>query len=175
MADASVRPARAGDVPDIARIQIDTWRTAYAGLLPAEALAEVTLELSTTQWAAAVEHAPSPRHRVLVAQEGDTVVGFAAAEPDAKDPGAGVIAIMLVEPRWGRRGHGSRLLAAAVDLARVDGSTRLTTWLLERDRASVGFYESAGWSRDGWTRTLQAAAAAVREVRLHTALDEEAA
>ena len=32
---------------------------------------------------------------------------------------------LLVEPRWGRRGHGSRLLAASVDLWRADGfSTR---------------------------------------------------
>ena len=35
MADVSVRPARTGDVAEIARIQIDTWRIAYADLLPA--------------------------------------------------------------------------------------------------------------------------------------------
>ena len=39
------------------------------------------------------------------------------------------IAPLLVEPRWGRRGHGSRLLAAAVDHARADGFTRLITWV----------------------------------------------
>ena len=31
---------------------------------------------------------------------------------------------LLVEPRWGRRGHGSRLLAASVDLWRTDGFER---------------------------------------------------
>lgn len=175
MADASVRPARAADVAEIARIQIDTWRAAYADFLPTEALAAVTTDLATAQWTAAVHDAPSPQHRVLVAQERDSVVGFAAAEPDPDDPDAEVIAIMLVEPRWGRRGHGSRMLAAVVDLARQDGVQRLTAWVFERDRASVGFYESAGWSRDGWTRTLDAADTPVREVRLHTDLTEEAA
>ncbi len=170
-----MRPARAADVADIVRIQIDTWRAAYTDFLPTEALDSVTPELATAQWAAAVDAAPSPQHRVLVAQERDSVVGFAAAEPDPDDPGSQVIAVMLVEPRWGRRGHGSRLLAAVADLARQDGIQRLTAWVFERDRASVAFYESAGWSRDGWIRTLDAADTPVREVRLHTALTEEAA
>lgn len=175
MADASVRPARAADVGQIARIQLDTWRTAYSGFLPTAALDEVTAQLADAQWAAAVTDPPSPRHRVLVAQERDSIVGFVAVEPDPDDPSAAVIATMLVEPRWGRRGHGSRMLAAVVDHARDDGSRRLTAWVFDRDRASVGFYESAGWSRDGWTRTLDAADTPVREVRLHTALVEEAA
>jgi len=171
VADASVRPARSADVAEIARIQLDTWRSAYAGFLPAEALDGVTPDMATAQWTAAIDDAPSPRHRVLVAQERDSTVGFVAVEPDPDDAAAASITTMLVEPRWGRRGHGSRMLAAAVDLARDDGTRRLTAWLFERDRASVGFYESAGWSRDGWTRTLDVAAVPVREVRLHTALE----
>ena len=27
-------------------------------------------------------------------------------------------------------------------------------WLPESDRVSAGFFESAGWARDGWARTL---------------------
>lgn len=175
MADASVRPARASDVADIVRIQLETWRTAYSGVLPDEAFATVSPELATAQWEAAVTEPPTPRHRVLVAQEGNSTVGFVAAEPDADDPAAATIGTMLVEPRWGRRGHGSRMLAAMVDHARGDGTQRLTSWVLERDRASVAFYESAGWSPDGWTRTLDAANTPVREIRLHTSLVEEAA
>ena len=42
---------------------------------------------------------------------------------------------LLVEPRWGRRGHGSRLLAATIDTARGGGVTRAVTWIPEDDRA----------------------------------------
>ena len=56
---------------------------------------------------------------MLVALEQDNVVGFAAlapADPQADEPDATVaVGPILVEPRWGRRGHGSRLMAAAVD------------------------------------------------------------
>ena len=59
-----------------------------------------------------------------------------------------------MEPRWGRRGHGSRLLAAVADVARGGGAARLQVWLPETDGVSAGFYESAGWAPDGWARTL---------------------
>jgi GNAT superfamily N-acetyltransferase len=48
------------------------------------------------------------------------------------------ITALLVEPRWGRRGHGSRLLAAVVDLARTGGFRTGVTWVLQADTASLG-------------------------------------
>ena len=74
---------------------------------------------------------------------------------------------LLVEPRWGRRGHGSRLLAAVADIALGNGVARLQTWLLEPDSVSAGFLESAGWAPDGWARTLDTGAEPVHEVRWH--------
>lgn len=173
MADVSVRPARAGDVAEIARIQLATWRTAYASILPPEALAAATPELAAGQWESAVVTPPSAAHRVLVAAERDVLVGFVAFGPDDEETLTGLITTLLVEPRWGRRGHGSRILAAAVEHVRGDGIGRFLTWVIERDAASVGFYESAGWERDGWVRILDVAGTPVREIRLHTALDTE--
>ena len=167
-----MRPARPGDAAEIARIQLLTWRTAYGDVIPAPALAVVDDEQATVQWRAAVEEAPGPAYRVLVAAEGAVTVGFAALEPDPEDPAVSLVTTLLVEPRWGRRGHGSRLLAALVDHARQDGRHRLQAWLLERDKASLGFYTSAGWARDGWVRTLEPEGATIREVRLHTSLVE---
>ena len=115
---------------------------------------------------------------MLVALEGSATVGFAAFGPDAdrqpEDPApetTAAIATMLVEPRWGRRGHGSRLLAAVADLARADGITRLVAWVPAADTASLEFYRSAGWAADGLQRTLDTGAGVVPELRLHASLD----
>jgi GNAT superfamily N-acetyltransferase len=175
VADLAVRPARPADVPDIARVQVDTWRTAYRRFLPEGLLAGLTPELAAVAWAAAVAEPPTPAHRVLVATERDQLVGFVAVapsdEPDA-GPGDAAIAALLVEPRWGRRGHGSRLLAAAVDHLRADGSARVTAWVPEGDTASSRFYSSAGWEQDGTGRTLEADGGTVREARWHVSLTE---
>ncbi len=175
MADVSVRTARPDDVDEISRIQRETWRTAYAGFVPETVLAQVTPELGRQQWGAAVGSPPTPQHRVLVALEKDAVVGFVAFGPSTDDdakPHTAAVSTMLVEPRWGRRGHGSRLLAAAVDHLRTDRASTATAWVLDRDRASTAFYTSAGWSADGTARALDAPGAELREIRLHTSLVE---
>nr|WP_204262028.1 GNAT family N-acetyltransferase [Blastococcus saxobsidens] len=172
-ADVSVRPAQPGDAPAIARVQATTWRTAYRTVLPAAVLDEWDDGAVTASWAAAVASPPTSRHRVLVALEGNQVVGFVGVAPVEDDPSAAEVGPLLVEPRWGRRGHGSRLLAAVADLATADGVTRLQAWLLESDRPSADFFESAGWAADGWARTLETGAAPLRELRWHTALDDE--
>lgn len=182
MADVSVRPARAADVPEIARIQVETWRVAYRGILPAAVLDGLTTDAAAQAWAAAVEQPPTPRHHVLVALEQQWLVGFVAVAPDDveaegsavdEDIALGLTAAVgpiLVEPRWGRRGHGSRLLAAAVDTAVADGLVRAVAWVPEADRTTQDFLTSAGWEPDGVVRGLDTGAGELREVRLHVAL-----
>lgn len=180
-ADVQVRPARPAEAADIARVQALAWRTAYRTLLPPELLDTWDEEAAAQSWRAAVVSPPTPGHLVLVALEGETVVGFAAvgpAELDDDEPRSPAgplseISTLLVEPRWGRRGHGSRLLAAVVDLARGQGVAELRTWLPEQDRTSASFLESAGWAPDGWARTLDTGGAPLREVRWHALLDDD--
>jgi L-amino acid N-acyltransferase YncA len=177
VADVSVRPAQADDAAEIGRIQVETWRTAYAAILPGPVLDGLSVTDAAAVWVQAITSPPSPRHHVLVAQEQDRCVGFVALgpaddlEPDDPEPATtAAMAPILVEPRWGRRGHGSRLLAAAVDHAREDGMTRAVAWIPEADTPSKEFLVSAGWAPDGLARALDTGAGELREIRLHTVL-----
>jgi GNAT superfamily N-acetyltransferase len=179
MADVSVRPAVAEDAAELGRIQVETWRTAYGSAVPAAVLASLSTEVAAASWAAAVATPPTAKHHVLVALEQQWRVGFVALgpaedlEPGDPEPETTVgVALLLVEPRWGRRGHGSRLLAAAVDTARADGMTRAVIWIPEADSVSRGFLLSAGWAPDGLARALDTGAGELREIRLHTSLVE---
>src|SRR5438067_13875243 len=84
MADLSVRPARPADAEPVADVQLTTWQSAYAELLPRGAL-ELPLEQAAAVWLHAVEAAPSPRHRLLVATDAGDVVGFASSVPATED------------------------------------------------------------------------------------------
>ena len=177
MADVSVRAARESDVAEIARIQVETWQFAYAAVLPAEALADLTIEAAVQAWRPAVTGPPSPRHHVLVALDGQWTVGFTAfgpaddLQPDDVEP-EGTVAIgpLIVEARWRRRGHGSRLMAAAIDHARQDGATRALAWVPESDQGTNEFLLGAGWAADGLVRALDTGADELREQRLATNL-----
>ena len=177
MADVSVRPARPEDAERVARVQLSTWRTAYAEILPADAL-DVPEEQAAALWLGAVERPPTPEHRLLVAMERAELVGFAASGPatdDGLDPTTTVeLLTLLVEPRWGRRGHGSRLVAASVEHWRGAGFSTAVAWAFERDAATRGFLTGSGWEPDGSARGLDTGARVQRQLRFHTDLREVA-
>ena len=78
------------------------------------------------------------------------------------------LALVVVEPRWGRRGHGSRLLAATVDHVLADGMTRGVSWIPESDEVTREFLISTGWAPDGLARALDTGAGELRQIRLQT-------
>lgn len=166
-----MRLAVPSDAEAVAHVQLTTWQEAYAALLPPEALALDEPALSGV-WAQAIAAPPSPRHRLLVALDAGEVVGIAASEP--VDEGAELTAL-LVEPRWGRRGHGSRLLAATVDHWRADGVSLGITWVFEQDLVVSGFLESAGWGPESLGRTLETGTTVGRQRRWQTSLSDPAA
>jgi GNAT superfamily N-acetyltransferase len=183
MAIGFVRPARAQDAEQIARVQLSTWRTAYRRLLPRHVLEQVDEVWLTEGWLAAITEPPSPRHQVLVAVEQAEqayLVGFAASGPadeaalaPEEEPLPDTVAAvtdLLVEPRWGRRGHGSRLLAASVDLWREGGFATAVAWAYQGDPATLKFLGSAGWRPDGAGRALDVEDMLVPQLRLHTDL-----
>jgi len=177
VADVSVRPAAVTDAAEIARLQTQTWQLAYRDVLPVQVLDSLDPAQFEAAWHQAIVAPPSEQHRVLIATEGENRVGFAAFGPDADrleaDPEpehTAAISALLVEPRWARRGHGSRLLAAIADLAAADGMRRLVAWVATGDFASLEFYRSAGWDADGAQRGLDTGAGTVAELRLHTTL-----
>jgi GNAT superfamily N-acetyltransferase len=174
-ADVSVRVAWADDAEAIAAVQARAWAASYAGLVPA---AGDLREADFAQlWRDALTRPADARHRALVALERNRVVGFAittpATDPDCDAGTDGELMELTVEGASRGRGHGSRLLQAAVDTMTADRFTRAVTWLVADDDALRTFLTEAGWAPDGAHRTLDldgTGATQVKQVRLHTSL-----
>lgn len=148
--DASVRPARPTDAEAIAATTLDAWRARYADLLPPEVLAALDAAAAAATWRAAI--LDPGQHRLLVACAGPQVVGYVSIGP-GEGPGA-ELGELEVRPADQRHGHGSRLLAAAVDHLHSQGFTSVLTWVGETDAARVEFLTSAGFAADGVGRVL---------------------
>lgn len=195
MADASVRPALPADAGAIARIQAATLpaalETGLGSRLPPELASRLRAEDFETAWHTAVSAPPTSLHRVLVALEGDHVVGFAALAPspppnplpepsapaetrtsaEAALPAEAEIVALEVDPTHTRAGHGSRLLAACVDLLRRQNATRVQTWCVVGDEARTRFLTAAGFAPlAGVRRTYEVGPGQVSEAVWHTAL-----
>jgi GNAT superfamily N-acetyltransferase len=175
-ADVSVRVAWADDAPAIAELQLRTWRTTYADLLPADAL-PTDVEAAAASWQAALARPGDARNRVLVALERNRVVGFAitspATDPDCDPVADAELAEVTVDPGERGKGHGSRLLQAAVETMQADRFSRAVLWAMAADDALRSFLVGAGWAADGAHRELDLdgeGAVLVKQVRLHTAI-----
>jgi len=175
-----VRAARAADASGLARVQVASWRSAFAGLVPDAVIAELTSEEAVGQFAArwreAISAPPTSKHRVHVAVEkpGEPeILGFAAAGPATDEdlwPGTdGELYELHVMPSVAAEGHDQRLLHAVADTFAEDGFSTGYTWALAGDEARVEFLEAAGWAPDGSRASLDMGVK-VPVVRLHTRL-----
>lgn len=137
MADpgAGIRPARASEVADLARIWYDGWREAHETLVPPQLARLRTPESFRERLAAHLGD-------VRVAMRSDTPVGFCLLQGDelnqlyvARDArGTGAAAALVADAE-------TRLREAGVERA----------WLacaIGNDRAAR-FYEKCGWRRTG--------------------------
>lgn len=176
--DASVRRARPADAEAIAALTLASWRAQPTDLVPDGVLDSVDVADLAGDWREAVSAPPSRRHLVLVALEGDEVVGYAltapSQDPDAgPDEAAGEVVDLVVRDDRTRHGHGSRLLAAAVDLLRETHATEVVSWVAVGDDARFAFLDEAGLVADGASRTLDGGpgSAPLRQVRWSARID----
>ena len=157
MADVSVRAATAADAADD---RADPGRDLAAGLRrdpAAPVLDALSVEIAAAAWAAAIAAPPTARHHVLVALEQAVAGRLRRARPGRLEPGPGAgataaIGPLLVEPRWGRRGHGSGCSRRPSTMPAATGLTRRSPGCPRRDPASRAFFVSAGWAPDGPAR-----------------------
>src|ERR1700722_814490 len=73
-----IRTADVSDAPAIARVHVDSWRSTYGSLLPADFLESLTEVAYADRWRRFISERSS---RVYVVQEGEArsgVVGFAS-------------------------------------------------------------------------------------------------
>lgn len=176
-ADA-VRLALPAEATELAEIQRRCWAADYRPELAERLAAELSVAEMTQGWHAALVAPPDARCRVLVSHEPGRLTGFAvtlpSSDPDA-DPGTdGLIGEWLVDPPARRRGHGSRLLNAAVDTLRADGFDRATVWLATTDDDRRRLLSGSGWAPDGSHREIGPDPdLAIKQVRLHTDISPE--
>lgn len=138
---ASIRAATQEDALPIARVQIETWKTTYRGIVPDAYLARLDTEQRAIRWR---EHLRISA-RILVAELGGEVVGFIGGGPireslDGYDAELYAIYLLL---KTQRMGIGTALL---IELARClvdDGFQSMAVWVFEANLA-VRFYERLG-------------------------------
>lgn len=141
------RQADLADAESIAVVHVASWRTTYAGILPADLLAGLSLEQRKTQWTRQLEAREASSVPCVYVAEGPDgqVVGFASGGPE-REPDSGfegeLYTVYLLEGHHGR-GAGRELVRRVVADLRATGFSSLRVWVLAANPAA-GFYQRLG-------------------------------
>ena len=143
-----IRQARTADSDAIATIYVDTWRDAYAGILPDRVLVNMSRRRQAADWRHALSH-QSGGHQILVAEAGEAgevaITGFGSCGP-ARDTGLaylGEVFTLYVDPVHQGQGIGKALLAALFQALIRQGMASAVIWVLA-DNPARFFYEAHG-------------------------------
>lgn len=164
----TIREATPADAADFARIQIDAWRAAYAGILPADYLAGLDHGRLTTAWEQRLGSVGGAVLQLALCVGGGGVVGWSGfgAPRDAVDDGVGELHAINVDPAYWSRGLGSFLFGrSARDLAGM-GYDRAYLWVADGNSRALAFYGRHGWAPDGTGKDDDRFTPPLRELRV---------
>lgn len=155
--DVVVRRAVAEDAAGIAAVHIQAWREAYAHLVPAEALARLSLTQRELRWA---ELIPADTPHIWVALDGDRIVGWASNSHGHGTPRDRELeGLYLLASHYGS-GAGQELVDAAI------GTEPAFLWVAEDNPRARAFYARNGFVPDGAVDTHSLAGTPVQAIRM---------
>ena len=151
-----VRPGE--DRRAVSRVYEESWRDAYRGIIPQAYLDGIP----EGKWAA-----ERPEWRTLVCTDGGRIVGVSSvcASRLAQYDSWGEIVSLYLLPAYVGKGHGRRLLEAAVGELNAMGFSDVFLWVLEENLRARRFYERSGFVRAGGVLEDCIGGKALRELR----------
>jgi len=157
---AVVRPACATDADEVAAVHVASWQWAYAGLLPAEELAGLSVAERADRWRtrlAGTGTGRTDRGATFVADLDGRVVGFVTVGPGRDDvggPSVGELYGIYLQREVAGTGTGRLMHDTGLGWLAEQGWTLALLWVLRDNVRSRRFYELCGWRADGVTKTV---------------------
>jgi ribosomal protein S18 acetylase RimI-like enzyme len=138
----TIRKAKIEDAAAIAHVQVESWKTTYAGIVSDVFLTSLNKEERMRSWQ---EQILADNISILVVEDETGIFGFVAGgevREKLDDYDAELYAIYLLRERQ-RQGAGQKLTLTLASALRTEGFTSMLVWVLEQN-PSVSFYERLG-------------------------------
>ena len=146
-----IREAVLADAGPMSKVHVDTWRSTYAGIVPAGHLASLSYRQRESRWEQILTaDRPAENNFVAETDDGD-IVGFAGGGPEREGNPTyrGELYGIYLLQDYQRVGLGRRLVAAVAMRLLADGFTSMLVWVLADNHPACWFYESLGGERVG--------------------------
>jgi ribosomal protein S18 acetylase RimI-like enzyme len=159
------------DVRGVAQAHVASWAAAYKDILPLAAIAAQTVDRRMAAWKQILLDGST---QLCVARAAGEIVGFVsfgASRDDAAPAETAEILALYVRPAQWSQGIGKALWTEALGRLREQGFSRVTLWVLERNRRARDFYKAQGCSADSESvRTIERGGSTLNEIRCGMAI-----
>ena len=138
-----VRPGRLGDAEAIARIEVETWRCTYGGMLPDRVLVGMSERRQVASWMHFLRRRPDDVRVAQTAKGGVLGFGNCGAQRDSAVDYGGEIYTLYILPDAQNQGLGRRILLGLFQRLIEVGHTSGLVWVVRANPARF-FYERMG-------------------------------
>jgi ribosomal protein S18 acetylase RimI-like enzyme len=145
-----IRRARPEDARGIAAVHVESWRSAYAGILPDRVMVQMSVDQKAVSWRRQIETTANSQGLLVAELPEGGIAGFASCgRPTSALAGFdGEIFMLYVMPDWQEHGLGRGLLCGSLQLLAKNGCSAALVWVLA-DNPARFFYEAMEGKRVG--------------------------
>ena len=144
-----IRRAKIGDEKALARIQTESWKAAFADIVPAELLAQCTsLERAGKMYARLLSERRGNGYILELDGRAHCIAWWDTAKSEDMPGAAELRCIHSLPDNW-RRGYGSRMMERVLADVKAAGYETIVLWVFVRNERAIRFYEAQGFTFGG--------------------------
>jgi GNAT superfamily N-acetyltransferase len=149
-----IRKATAQDASSLAKTHVESWRSAYKGVIPQSYLDRLSYKEREAMWTDILSQQNNTSIQLVAVDEDNTIIGFVAGG-EAREAEFGydseLYALYLL-PEYQGQGIGKKLLRYLTEWLIQNGYHKLYLWVLEKNKTRY-FYEKLGAKKLEYSRT----------------------
>ncbi|MCR5794146.1 MAG: GNAT family N-acetyltransferase [Solobacterium sp.] len=148
-----IRAAQPGDEKDMAYIQTESWKAAFAHILDADTLHAMTdPSRIECMYRSVLEKGKGHGYILTLDGRGHCIAWWDEARDPDMEGKAELFCIHSLPHNW-HKGLGSRMMDRVLKDVRKEGYTEIMLWVFTANRRAAAFYEANGFQRTGRTKT----------------------
>ncbi|UXI04238.1 GNAT family N-acetyltransferase [Photobacterium sp. TY1-4] len=140
--EINLRKAVLTDVQDIAQIHVNSWKSAFDGLMPADYINGFTISSRIEEWRNTIS---TSAESVVVAESGNKVVGFMSyfVHPENAET-IELSKLYLCPSVYGQR-LGSKFIAHLDQESQALEAKNINLYVLDNNKSAITFYSKHGF------------------------------
>lgn len=161
-----IRSAELADASDIAKVNIETWKSTYKGIIDDEYLRSLSYEHREQAIKNLIINSSSDKKYVFVAEDNTYgVIGFATCgiERENDEIFKGELYSIYILKKFQNKGIGKLLYNSVIQRLKENNLIPMIIWVLEENRQARNFYELRG-GRKIWERYILIGSQEIKEV-----------